>query len=130
MQCIQHPGELLCVTPVLAQLPSPVVDGAHFWSSNTLSGCQGGAQGDLQCEFLPRALSHVRQGLQQLQSRGKVANRLRMRRPLYRLLPGELKVLHRLRRVSTPTIVMSQLTVVLVPGGAVEGFHGVRRAFM
>jgi hypothetical protein len=59
-----------------------------------------------------------------------VTHRFRIGRPLHRLLSGQLQVLHCLLRIATATVVMRQLAVVLVQGGAVEGFHGLRGALM
>ena len=49
---------------------------------------------------------------------------------LHRLLPGKVEVLHRLLGIATATVVMGQLTVVLVQGGTVKCFYGLRRALM
>src|SRR5262245_20510541 len=51
-------------------------------------------------------------------------------RSLGRLLPRPPQVLHGLLRIAAATVVMRQLAVVLVQGGMVEGFHGLRRALM
>jgi hypothetical protein len=43
-----------------------------------------------------------------------MTNRFRMSQALHRLLPGKLEVLYRLRGITPATVVMGQLTVVIL----------------
>jgi hypothetical protein len=59
-----------------------------------------------------------------------VMDRFLVSRALDRLLPRQVQVLDGFLRIATARVVMRQLAVVLVQGGTVEGFHGLRRALM
>ena len=57
-------------------------------------------------------------------------DRFHIGRALDRLLPSQVQVLDGFLRIATARVVMRQLAVVLVQGGAVERFHCLRRALM
>jgi hypothetical protein len=59
-----------------------------------------------------------------------MSDRFFIGRALHRLLPRQVQILDRFLRLATATVVMRQLTVMLVQGGTVEGFHGLRGALM
>ncbi len=59
-----------------------------------------------------------------------MSDRFHIGRALHRLLPGQVQILDGFLRIATTRVVMRQLAVVLVQGGAVECFDCLRRALM
>src|SRR6266571_3695159 len=57
-------------------------------------------------------------------------DRFHIGRALHRLLPRQVQVLYGFLCIATARVVMRQLAVMVVQGGAVEGFNGLRRALM
>src|SRR5262245_38677301 len=95
------------------EVERPGVSFLHFRRCISLDSHQWSTQRNLQRELLLGALWCVRQSLEQLQSGGQVADRLRVRRTLHSLLCGKLRILDRLRCISAMAIVMRQLAQVL-----------------
>src|SRR5262249_61629895 len=88
---------------------------------------QGSTQGDLKCKFLLGTFGSVWQSLEKPQSRGQVADRLRVRRTLHRPLSGKLRVFDCLLCVSTVAVMMRELTQVLFQPVAEQCLDRFRR---
>src|SRR5262249_58250793 len=98
--------ELRGLTELSALREHASKDCFHFWDSKAFREHQWQTKGDLQREFLVRPLWGLGQSLQELQRCGEVRDRLRISGPLHRLPPGTAKVVHRLRRIPTATVMM------------------------
>src|SRR5262245_30225418 len=130
-QSHEHREELRRLPHLLTELPRPGVDSLYFWNRKAFGVHQGRAQDNLQGELLLDTLGGIRQGLEQLQGSGQVTNGLRIGRALRGLLPCQVEVLYGFLRITTARVVIRQLAVVMVvQGGAVEGFYCLCRALM
>ena len=66
----------------------------------------GRDNGPTPTEFVLHALRRIRKSGEELQGSREVRDGLRIRRPLHRLLPSQVEVLHRLLGVATAAVMM------------------------
>src|SRR5262249_55618253 len=123
----QYPEELWGVSHYLAEHARPGIDLFHVRGRIAFGGLQRSAEDHLEVQLLPGALGGVWQAHEQLPSRGDVTHRLRIDRPLHRLLPGSLQILHRLPGVATATVMMRQFTVMIFESRGKERLNRLAR---
>src|SRR5262245_56617139 len=104
----EHREELGGLSYLQAQLECPSVSFFHFRGRIAFGGYQRRAQSDLQGEFLLDTLGSIRQGLEQLQPFGKVADRFLMSRALGGSLSRLLPIGNGLRAETRLSVMMGQ----------------------
>ena len=113
-QANQGEKKLLWVAHLVTKLSCASECALHLGRGKTSGGDERCAEAYLEGHFSLNALRAVREPLEQIQSRTKTIDRIRMGRALQRLLARPPQVLDRLGEVIAATVVMRQL-VQMVP---------------
>src|SRR5215204_1612017 len=113
-QAMKDRKKLPGISSLLTELLRPRIGISHFRGCGSFCDLQGSSQGELYSEFLLHPFRRIRERGEQLQGGSKMMNGLRMSRILRGLLTSFLQKLDRLLDTPAVTIVMRELTVMLL----------------
>src|SRR5260370_15927364 len=133
MNCIPSTqgGETLRrVAPALTELPHTSVSSLRFRRGLAFSGDYGGANGQLEEQFLLNALGVIRQSLEKIYSRTQATDPFRIGGALRRLLARPPQVFDRLGEVIAASVMMRQIAQTIVESIGVKRLYRHRRALV